>query len=494
MATDTSNITFSVDQQLAVLAASITDSKFYDNLNEMGVNKDWFTENRIQDLWTILEEFRKKHKRTPSSAIELCSFAENKGLEKPYIKAFREDMVRALDAKNGLGRDILDQKLIDWAKARKIKTFGLEIMELYNKGCNVPEIEAKLERIGTELARLTLLSGTQVDELLPSNVRVRKEAEVREEQGHRILNYGIAHLDEALGGIIPNELILVGAGPGIGKTELVKCIAEYNAKRQKRVVFFALEAEEHEIERRIKYGYIVKRYKEEHPGYPKGSLSYALWRQNKCNGLDAYKAEAEAYFDQNLSTLRTYYRTRSDFTVESLKREILRSAKDTDLFILDHLHYVDLESDNENSEMSKLTKALRDLVLLTNVPVIAVAHLKKEGSERKLLPELKDFHGTSNLQKIATTAIMLGRAHGIISTSPEGQGTPTYFRIAKCRLEGDRMYNVAVNFYDKNNGGYHDKYAIGHLNFGETKWIALKDGKPFWAKSATVDDISNGGE
>ena len=60
--------------------------------------------------------------------------------------------------------------------------------------------------------------------------------------------FGIKYLDAALHGIKPNDLILIGASSGAGKTELCTHIAKTNAKLGKRVRYIALEAEKNEIE------------------------------------------------------------------------------------------------------------------------------------------------------------------------------------------------------------------------------------------------------
>jgi replicative DNA helicase len=55
--------------------------------------------------------------------------------------------------------------------------------------------------------------------------------------------FGVTYLDAALKGICPNDLILIGATSGAGKTELCAQIARINAKLGKRVNYIALEAE-----------------------------------------------------------------------------------------------------------------------------------------------------------------------------------------------------------------------------------------------------------
>jgi replicative DNA helicase len=208
--------------------------------------------------------------------------------------------------------------------------------------------------------------------------------------------------------------------------------------------------------------------------------------------LGRFNEEADAEIRDKYKTLKTYYRKNGDFDLDTLDREIIKAHKDSDLIILDHLHYVDLDSkSNENSEMSKLLKKLRHLTLVLGIPIICIAHLKK-GSAKTLVPELDDFHGSSEITKIATTCLMLAPCRNFTATDLgyEG-GLPTFMRIAKFRLGGERTGTVGMAFYDRNTGNYLDKYAVGRLNFSETKWTPNTDRPPYWAKrNHLISDIS----
>ena len=57
---------------------------------------------------------------------------------------------------------------------------------------------------------------------------------------------------------------------------------------------------------------------------------------------------------------------------------------------------------NENRAVKNIVKRIRDVSLAIGVPVIVVAHLrKKDRIPRPLAPDLDDFHGASDITKIA---------------------------------------------------------------------------------------------
>ena len=90
--------------------------------------------------------------------------------------------------------------------------------------------------------------------------RFQEEEAHRKELWGRILKFGVSYLDDALLGILPNDLVLIGAPSGAGKTQLCVNIANANLAEGKRVHVFALEAEQDEWERRIKYQMLCQAY------------------------------------------------------------------------------------------------------------------------------------------------------------------------------------------------------------------------------------------
>ena len=68
---------------------------------------------------------------------------------------------------------------------------------------------------------------------------IKNEREERLKNAKENLSFGVPFLDDSLGGIYKNDLILFGAKTGIGKTQLATLVAKKNAGLNKRVHFFA---------------------------------------------------------------------------------------------------------------------------------------------------------------------------------------------------------------------------------------------------------------
>lgn len=312
---------------------------------------------------------------------------------------------------------------------------------------------------------------------------MRVEREERLAKAQRIVPWGIKFLDDATGGIWPHDLVLVGARTGRGKTALLTLVADTVARAGKRVHLFALEAEPSELELRKKFRDIARRSNQK-------GLRFRDW----CRG--AYEGWTRAIEEEVIEEAQTknrhlyvFYRTRS-FTVDDLEAKILAIQGETDLIIIDHLHYIDTDDADDNHAQRRLAKRLRDVALAVGKPVIAAAHLRK--SDRRsgfVLPDLDDFHGSSDLTKIATKVLILGPAYGHEPKLPWLR--PTFLHIAKDRMEGGVTYYVARLDFDARTNRYLDDYVVGQLTDRDTKWEIFGEGAlPEWLQCQPLSQWS----
>lgn len=313
--------------------------------------------------------------------------------------------------------------------------------------------------------------------------RVKGESVQRVERGQNELSYGLSFLDDCLRGIAPHDLIVLGAETGAGKTEFVRAAAVGNAKRGKSVYYFALEAEPDEIERRTKYAILLGLL--EQAGEPRrNEVNYPDWYRGKCETVcGPYNEKAENAIALEYRKLHTYYRG-SKFDHEDIKRLFLAIQTDADLIILDHLHYVDIEDENENRGFKKTVKMIRDVALGIGRPVILVVHLRKRDMRAKsIVPDIDMVHGSSDIAKICTRAIMLAPARSMVNRSPGIANT--FVHIPKDRVGGTTGL-VALCEFDRRFKSYRKGYTLGRQSFAGDAFEPLDaDEIPAWAKNAT---------
>lgn len=322
---------------------------------------------------------------------------------------------------------------------------------------------------------------------------VTLEREPRSYLKGKLLSFGNSFLDDSLLGIRPDDLVLVGAPSGVGKTQFCVNVALANTESGKRVHFFALEAGQYEIERRLKFQIIAREFygnpDRKSLGRP---LRFDEWECGEFDGmLDAYESMAESYCANMFKSLFTFYKG-EQFDSAKLIEHVTFIQEETDLIIVDHIHYFDWDDQNDNRAMKEIAKTARDLCLRAEKPMILVAHLRKrDRANQELCAGLDEFHGSSDLAKIATKVITLASGG-----AAEDGGFYTYLRTPKNRHSSSSARFLARMIFNENRGGYEKAYKVGWANsvkFGEVEPSKL----PSWiGRSITRGQVkdSSGGD
>jgi replicative DNA helicase len=314
-----------------------------------------------------------------------------------------------------------------------------------------------------------------------SGDRIAGELDERKSYGARALRYHVPFLDDVLRGIAPHDLVLLGAPTGAGKTDLVRLVAQSNARQMKRVHLFALEAEQTEIERRTKYSLLAEFA--HRAGRDLSGLNYRDWYFGRCEHLvGEFNENADRKLATDYKHLHTYYRG-ARFDMHEMARLFKAIQSQTDLIILDHLHYVDLDGDNENTEYARMLKLIRVTALEMGKPVILVAHLRKRDlRSRAVVPEIEMFHGSSEITKVSTVAIMLAPARQLQERA-RWYESYTFLHVPKDRMGGVAGYVAACPF-DRRFKNYGESYTLGRLNAAGDEWTEIDpNDRPAWAQN-----------
>lgn len=304
----------------------------------------------------------------------------------------------------------------------------------------------------------------------------------------KLLRFGIEFLDEALRGIFPDDLILLGAPSGAGKTQICCNLALANIEDGKTVHYFALEAAEFEIERRLKWPLVMERYYSDEQRPRLGRIEYTDWLLGKYGvELQQYETEAAEFFEKAFKTLHLHYKSER-FDISTLIEGVLSCSAETDLILIDHAHYFDFDDDNENRAMKALAKTIRTLALEEGRPIVLVAHLRKRDKQNdELVAGLDEFHGSSDLYKIATRVITVAPGR-----PTQGGDYETYFRVAKNRLDGGVTRYLGRQLFSPKRGGYEKGYKLGWANQTRKEGFAEIDSSllPSWARR-TASGVGN---
>jgi len=287
-------------------------------------------------------------------------------------------------------------------------------------------------------------------------------------------------LEDFIISILPTELVLVGAKSGVGKSEFLTQMALRWGKT-KRVAFLALEAEPEEIEQRILYKIYADLYLRDKSRNHGTHFDFRRYRLGLMNAeLEKYDMKAQVLFEEQTRNLFTHYMQKSSFTIIDLIDLMDDVRANCDVCIIDHLHYFDMMGARSDMEgMRDLMRRIREINLGSGIPFVCAAHLRKDNLS--LMPSLDDFMGSSDIAKIATTAIM-------IAPKPEGYNSATntattLMSVPKLRGGGGTKIVAELEFsltYQR----YLPSYTLSLVSQKGDKIHAIEREKyPKWAKT-----------
>ena len=201
--------------------------------------------------------------------------------------------------------------------------------------------------------------------------RVAENIEVRRENGGKIkgIETGLVDLDRMINGLNKQEMIVVAARPGQGKTTLANNIAINVAKKNKYVAIFNLEMSKEQIFEKILSNVSMV----ECSKISNGSLS-------KEDYLRLGKGENTLV---GLSdNMKVYDRTLRIDSILAKAKKLKKQGK-LDVLIIDYLQLV--EGDKKQSreqEVSSISRKLKQLSKELNISVIALSQLSRAPEQR----------------------------------------------------------------------------------------------------------------
>jgi replicative DNA helicase len=212
---------------------------------------------------------------------------------------------------------------------------------------------------------------------------------------------GFYDLDNLTSGFHPNELIIVAARPGVGKTAFALNVGTNIAmSSEKTVAIFNMEmsAEQLVIRMLAQVGQI------EGNKLKNGWLEHNDWK--RVNEAISRLADTKMYIDDT-----------PGMTISEIRAKCRRLASSTDglgIVIIDYLTLIQGSSryaGNRQQEVSEISRGLKTMAMELGVPVIALAQLSRnvEGRESKR-PFLSDLRESGAIEQDADIVSFLHRA------------------------------------------------------------------------------------
>lgn len=407
------------------------------------------------------------------------------GWRPEYAKHFAGKDVVIVPDNDTPGREFSHEVLCELAA--NANPFILELPNLENK----EDVYDWIQKGGTEEefyklakhAKKNSIIGAGFEDEFSDSGFIEK---IQKNNSEKIIPFGVPFLDDAWGGILPTDLCVLSAKSGVGKTQMAMNITKNLLLRGKSVAFFALEAFNKEIGMRMIYSLAVDKYiKRKSSDQP--YCSWADW----VRGEPRIKLAMKPYVDEAVIEVKekfggkffTHY-LQKKFTIDDFEARFPMISKQSDLVVLDHLHYISRGKDAPAGHefLSDVMGRMKNLVEEFRTPILLIAHVRKEDTaDRKPVPDAEDLHGSSDIFKIGTKVAIIGKPLNT-GYDPTNRRQETYIKIPKDRLGEIPEWMIGKMMFDISAQKYLDDYElIGLFKKKQGEWEERNvTAKPHW--------------
>ena len=260
------------------------------------------------------------------------------------------------------------------AAANKIEALGYD---------NATELEAVFDTSEEKIFNLTTKAQDKFKPL-PIAVALASVFEKIEQGSSPAYPTGLEDLDALIGGLIKQDLIIIGARASMGKTWLACHLANHIAtEQQKPVVFFSAEMSSEQL---------TKRFLSMHTGIDSHRLMHNQIYEDEydvlVSGLTKL-AELPIIIDDTPATGLTPAKVRS------VLRRIRSDKGELGLVVLDYIQKLgDRAAGNRAQTVGKFSGAFKDIAKEFDVPFVALAQINRgvesQANKRPLMSDIKD--------------------------------------------------------------------------------------------------------
>ncbi|MDG2300960.1 MAG: replicative DNA helicase [Acidimicrobiales bacterium] len=220
---------------------------------------------------------------------------------------------------------------------------------------------------------------------------------------------GFKDLDRVLAGLQPNNLVVVGARPAMGKTSFGLNIATHAAMNANSpVLFFSLEMSQLEISQRL----LCTEARVDSSKVRTGRMNDSDW--TKISHAVGRLAEAPIWIDDNPNTTVMEIRAKA--------RRLKSRIGNLGLVVVDYLQLMSgrARAENRQVEISEISRGLKILARELECPVMALSQLSRNLESRTdKRPMLSDLRESGAIEQDADVVMFLYRDEVYDPESPD---------------------------------------------------------------------------
>jgi len=199
------------------------------------------------------------------------------------------------------------------------------------------------------------------------------------------------------GGLMPGQMIVIGARPSMGKTAMACQIADFAASDGIGVAFFTLEMPDQAILLRM--------------AAARAQVDSLKATQRRATDLER-QALVRAFSDlTNLQSGRLWVDDTTGCTVPAMRRALrkLTARHDIGLVVVDYLQLVETcggSGRNRYEQISEISRGMKRLAREFKVPLVVLAQLNRDVEKEARKPRLSDLRDSGSIEQDADIILM----------------------------------------------------------------------------------------
>jgi len=318
----------------------------------------------------------------------------------------------------GLGDDLPDPSSVEHyagiVRERAVKRGLLRISQQLMSMCAREEGEAMdaLDRAETEI--LAIAERAVRGGLVRVGDLVRDEvAHIEKVSSSRApftgIETGFYRLDELTSGLQKQDLVILAARPGVGKTAMALNVAAHAALRGNlKVAVFSLEMSAAALVRRL----LASEARINLKRLQRGLLSKSVDRTNPHQSASDWERLAEAA--DRLAESQLWIDDTPGVSILELRGKARRLALEhgLDLVVVDYLQLMSagVQAENRTQEVSAISRGLKAVAKQLDVPMLVLSQLSRNPERRgDQRPQLSDLRESGSIEQDADVVVFINR-------------------------------------------------------------------------------------
>lgn len=267
--------------------------------------------------------------------------------------------------------ELLQKSITDLMEAENIDIFMQDKIKQINK---IAEINEKEQ--------------TFVEQVVETSTEIEKNTLQKPDY---TLYTGITDLDKMICGLHKQELTIIGARPGVGKTTLALQIAEHIAERGTETAIISLEMSDTQVIQKL----ISRRAR---------INSYKM----RMGTLETKELEQIGIVSAEIAELPIHLITKARTIqhIENIARK-LKNKNNLGLMVIDYIQLIKNKGkfNSREQEVADITRTLKLLSLELNIPIVGLCQLNRNAARQE--PTLADLRESGAIEQDADNILFL---------------------------------------------------------------------------------------